>query len=180
MIVLFFVLFGVTSSHNQSSTKSTASIPASPTPTPTTEQQIQSGVAKAFNQDKSSKTSFDRATGTVTIVYGEGDHFFDEQSTINGLVTMFVKSGREVFNINGVTNLSITVRGSFTDVYGQSQIEDAGKITMTKEEFEKFNWDNLVGQSVYNGISLAATEFYIHPAILKAINLDKIDLGSLN
>lgn len=104
-------------------------------------------------------------------------NFWDENSIVRGNFTLLVKFGTEAFKIDGVDAVLIVSKTEFTDQYGKKNIEDAIRIVMDKSEFNKFEWNNLKYQPVYNQIKNASESFYIHPAILKKLDPSKLYLS---
>jgi hypothetical protein len=103
--------------------------------------------------------------------------FWDENSVVRGAYSMLVKYGRESFQIDGVNSLTVNYKLEFTDKYGKKTTDDAIMITMSKEEFNKFEWDNLKLQSVYNQIKSASSKYYVHPALESKLDYSKLFLS---
>lgn len=103
--------------------------------------------------------------------------FWDENSLVRDSYTALVKFGREAFNIEGVGNITIVFKTDFTDSYGEKSQDEAVIITMNKENFNKFNWDNLKMELVSRQIEAASEAYYIHPAVRKNLNEDKLWLS---
>ncbi len=177
---IFFFVMAATNGFNPNNTQpaseqtkettSTSTIPL------TTEGQLQAVVNKVFNNSDTVKVNYDKANQTANITYGEGSEFFDEKSMVEGMITMFVETGLKAFKINGVNDLKVTVRTNFTDSYGKTLTDDAASLSMTKDEFQKYNWGGLNFQPIYAQLDRSADVFYIHPAVIKKINLDDLKL----
>lgn len=91
----------------------------------------------------------------------------------------FFFAGIKAFQIDGVNAVELTLKSSFTDSYGKSSEEKALQIAMKKDEFQKYDWKNLVGQNIYNQMRTSCYDYYIHPAILKNLKIDKLTLLSV-
>lgn len=107
----------------------------------------------------------------------ESKEFWDENSLVRGAYSLLVKYGKEAFKLEGVDLLTVKYKTEFTDGYGKKGIEDAIIITMSKEEFNKFEWENLKMLPVYKQIEGSALKYYIHPAVKNNLNYDKLYLS---
>jgi len=139
----------------------------------TMEEKLQQITNKVLTDNKSTKVNYDNGTQTATITWGEGSDFFDEKLMIQGAINVFVEIGLKAFKLDGVKNLVVATRTNFTDSYGKNVVEDAVRLSMTRDEFQKFDWNNLKYHPIYNSFNKSATEFYIHPGIFK--NLSGLD-----
>lgn len=124
---------------------------------------------------KDFSVGYDEPTKTASITKTELSAW-DESSLVRDSFTTLVKYGKEAFKVDGVDEVQVVFKTEFTDQYGKKDTSDAVRIIMTKEEFNKFEWDNLKYQSVYEPIKKSAEGFYIHPAILKNLKYDKLYL----
>lgn len=132
---------------------------------------------KVLQDRKSKDISYNPSSKTVILTYGDKDSMFlNESAIVEGLFAVFVQYGKEVFQIDGVNKLEITVRTIFTDSYGKENLEDAVTMDMYKEEFQKYDWNTLRFQPIYYQMERSASALYINPAILSKINLDKLKL----
>ncbi len=101
----------------------------------------------------------------------------DEKRLVETAISTFVSYGQEAFKIDGVNRVGVDYRMPFTDSYGKETTSTAFSFSMTKEEFQKYNWDNLKGKSIYLQI-IRSTEadpmFSIKPSVLSKINPEDI------
>jgi hypothetical protein len=102
--------------------------------------------------------------------------FYSETSMVKDSFITLVKFGKEVFKIDDVDAVRVVIKSDFTDQFGKKSTEDAVRIVMRKSEFGKYQWDNLRYTSVYTQFKNSAEELYIHPAIFKKVELDKLYL----
>lgn len=103
--------------------------------------------------------------------------FFNEKDVVGTSYRQFVQWGKKVANVPGVETIETHVKTEFTDSYGKKAMSDAVSIDMQVSDFKLFNWDNLKGQPIHN--QLRSTELgsmYIHPAISKKVDLNKVKL----
>lgn len=190
VLLVLFIIGLVGSSGNKSNSSSQEKITASKSPTqevaittpvPTTpltlEGKLQQIINKVLSDQKDVKVNYDKETQIATVTYGEGSEFFDEKGMVQGAITVLVEVGQKAFKFDGINELGIVVRNKFTDSYGKENIEDAVRLFMTKEEFQKFDWNNLKYHPIYYPISRSASVFIIHPAILKNIKIDDLYLS---
>lgn len=189
IITGIFALFllGSSSGSKTSSTQQTQASPtpseAKKTPEPTKEvkplsisDNVWIALDNSMKTRKNYSVEYNESSKTASITFTSLD-FYDESSMVRGSFTTLVKFGMEAFKIDGVDSVQVVVRTEFTDQYGKKSVEDAVRIIMSKSEFNKFDWNNLEYQPVYNQIKNASEGFYIHPAVLLKLNPDKLYLA---
>lgn len=143
---------------------------------PTMIDKVWSALDTTMKTRKDYSVGFDEPTKTASITKTVTTAW-DESSLVRDSFTTLVKYGTEVFKIDGVDAVQVVVKTEFTDSYGKKSVNDAVRISMKKLEFNKFDWKNLSYRPVYTQIKNASEEFYIHPAILKGLNPDKLYLA---
>lgn len=151
---------------------------SSPTPKAlSTMDKLWQAADKIFHERRGMDIHYNPTSKTVILTYGDKDSMFlNESGIVEGLLATFVEYGKQVFQLEGVDKLEVSVRTVFTDSYGKENLENAVIMDMDKEEFQKYSWDNLRFQPIYYQMKKSASELYIHPAILKKIDLGKIKL----
>ena len=97
----------------------------------------------------------------------------DEASFVRGAYENLVVVGREIFKIEDVEKFDIVEFMDVTDNYGKISEVRGVEILFSKDEFNKFNWDNFKLLSVYKEIKSSALDYYVNPQLMKAINPDK-------
>lgn len=164
-------------------TRETGQATASPTSTPaptekpkTVKERLEEIAKQKFENDKDLKTEYDEESGLFSTAYGGQSTFWDEAKIVEGMFSSLVIIGGEVFQVEGVNRLKISVENPLTDSYGKESIETVASITMSKDEYEKYDWDNLRFQPIYYQMQQSAEELFIHPALLKKIELGKLKL----
>lgn len=95
-----------------------------------------------------------------------------EQSLINDCVTNYINFSIKAYKYDNVTMTTFDVKTSMVDLYGNASDDLIFSIQMTKDNFEKYNWDNL-GLGILDNMEPNCSEFYIHPSILKEIDTSK-------
>lgn len=186
IIFVGLIVLGMIGKHGGSTTQN-----PSPTPTqaptqpqkvaaPTNPPTITDGLWKALDNSMKTRSGysveFDESSKTATITK-TSTGAWDESALVRDSFTILVKYGTEVFKIDGVNAIRVVVKTELTDSYGKKTVEDVVRIIMSKAEFGKFDWKNLSYQPVYSQIKNASEGFYIHPAILKNLNPDKLYLA---
>jgi len=151
-----------------------------PTPTPQVEQtvdtmdQLWKAVDTGLQTRESIDIKYDYGFKIVTLTK-DGD-MFDSNGFVRDGYSTLVRYGREAFKIDGVDHVLIDLRASFTDNYGNSHMDTGMTVEMTKENFQKFNWDNLEYTPVSKQIEAASEYYFIHYSIQKNLNTDKLYL----
>lgn len=188
--VFFFIAIAATNSGNYVSgtTNPTAQNDQSPTESTTQEpstQQVQEPVTVvdrlwvAYDALKQSRDGieieYDESTKTVILTMSN-DSFWDEKSLVRGAATTFVWYGEEVVKLEEVEEVIVSYKIPFTDVYGKKEVDDAVIISMSKSQFNEFDWANLVYQSIARQLRIGS--LYMHPAIAKQVEDKDIYLSS--
>jgi len=119
--------------------------------------------------------SYNAETKTAKIVRTEMS-FYDESSLVRESYKVLVKYGLEAFKRDDVKYLTVNYKTELTDVYGKKTIENVIILTISKIEFSKYDWNNLNYQPIYRQMESSCSEYYIHPAILKNLNYEKLYL----
>jgi len=188
MFIVFFGLYGSTLpkenidtavQSNVNTITETVTITMSPTPEPkplSMEETINEAVKKGLNKNVKFTSTYDATTKLATVTLEQSSEW-DESSTVKNTFSSLVKIGVEVFKTPEISSLSVIKMGSFTDQYGKKSTEKAVQFTMDKSEFEKFDWKNLSYTNVYNQMMDNTSVHYIHPALLKNLDPDKIYLA---
>jgi hypothetical protein len=192
--IVFFVVFGVISDKNKpdslrevsqqanqqeqnpvvAETKSEA--PSEPAKPLTIDDKLWAALDKSIKTRTDYDIKYDEATKGVALTFSPKD-FWDENSVVRGAYSTLVKYGRESFQVDGVNLLTVDYKLEFTDKYGKKSTDDAIIITMSKDEFSKFDWDNLKFQPVYNQIKSSASKYYVHPALESKLDYSKLFLS---
>lgn len=101
---------------------------------------------------------------------------WDETAIVSDTFNDLVKLGKEVLKLQTVDELAIIYKAEFKNQYGQNTTENAVLISMKKANFQKFNWDNLVGQKIFDSIVINSSDYEINPAINNDLDKDKVRL----
>ena len=115
---------------------------------------------------------------TVRVTREPSDSW-DETAFVKQAYSDFVKFGLVAYQIEGVDDIEFLYWSNMTDQYGKTEKEKGVQFAMKKDEFNKYQWKNLVGQNIYNQMKTSCYAHYIHPAILKNVKTDKLTLLSI-
>ena len=120
--------------------------------------------------------SYAAGSKTATIIRTSTD-LWDESSLVRESYKILVKYGLEAFKRDDINNLTVDYKTEFTDTYGKKSMQEAVILTISKVEFSKYDWNNLNYQPIYRQMESSCSTYYIHPAILKNLNYNKLYLS---
>lgn len=157
----------------------TAQTTQSATPTPVTEKTTMDKLWIALDDSIKTRDKFDisyeEGTKIATITKQPSD-YWDETALVKQAYQEYVKYGLKAFQIENANKIIFKYYDKFIDSYGKESDDVAIRIEMTKDEFQKFNWQNLVGQNIYYQMQDYS---WIHLGIQKKLKIDKVTLLSL-
>jgi hypothetical protein len=186
---LWIVVLGSasSSSRNQNSTPQTTTkelvsapqISVSPTITPTKAPETLEDKITAMAQktiDSKAKGQFVQDEQLAMATISDKDiTFFDETSMVTSAWKYFVLFGRDASTLPEVKDVGVAVTTTLVDKYGKETEGNAVAIYMKKDEFAKFNWDNLKYLDITEHLKQSG-DYYIQPSIYKKVKLDKLKL----
>lgn len=147
-----------------------------PKPEPTTIDKLWIALDDSIKTRTGYDVQWDEENKTVWLTRTQ-DTFWDEKDLVEDTYTDFVKFGKLAFQIDGVDYIDISYQVPFTDEFGAETMKDAVGLQMKKETFEKFNWENLKYQPIYQTMQDNAEYQTIHPSIRKKIDESKLILS---
>jgi len=115
-------------------------------------------------------------TDTVAIVIKSPDDYWDNDAIVREAYSLLVKYGEEVFKNSEVIRVGVVVQGNFIDSYGNEVVKEAVRIIMSRNEFEKFDWENLEYMPISTQIQNSSEIYIIHQSIREDLNLEKLFL----
>jgi hypothetical protein len=184
VFVLFLIISISSSGSGKTQTEQASSSNADST---TTAPKVTNIPQKPLSIKDKLKAAYKGDTSNVSIDYDDqtktaaleltSDKFVDEQFAVNGTFNTFVKYGKEAFKVDGVDIVIVAFRTTFSDKYGKKFKDDIARIGMTKQEFQKFDWNNLDGEPIYTRVKSSASPFFINPAIEDKISTSDIKLS---
>ena len=136
---------------------------------------IWTDIDSAFKTREGYHTSYHADTKTVKLTYTK-EEFWDNNEVVRTAYSNLVKYGTEAFKHPEIEELTAIVKTSLIDEYGKKSTQEVVSVTMSKEEFEKFEWKNYEFLSVYEPISSKSDYHWIHPAIAKGLDYEKLYL----
>lgn len=106
----------------------------------------------------------------VTIVCPPRD-FFNTEAVVKHAAGSSVYAMAKMFTNPTVQMVTVVQKDTFIDAYGKSSIENAVIVTMDKATADKINWGTFKDMVLvdYKKLFNVATDYYIHPAILKKL-----------
>lgn len=128
---------------------------------------IKSLIAKKVGVEVTSVTT-NPQNGYVAVTYKEGS-IWDENAAVFGTLNKASDIMPLVFEIEGTKRVYVGMKTTFTDKYGNSDLQKAVAIEIVKREADKINWKN-VNSPNRAGLIRLASYFYLHPAISQNIN----------
>lgn len=153
-----------------------------PSAAPLSESDTNAALWKALDQiDKGNRDGWNiiysqaNNPGVVTLTQ-TSDSFWDEQMAVNGAINTSISYGYQVFKIPGIDQEIIEFKSTFTDNFGNKSVEDIIKIGITKDKFNRYNWQNLNYEPIYNQMIQSADPFDINPSVKSKINTDQLTL----
>lgn len=92
------------------------------------------------------------------------------------VLSLYVKIGKIIYNNNNIQEFDFIINGDVTDEYGNKKIDRLIEILMPKDNFVKYQWENLEYQPIYNIFIKETDIFYILYSMRNQIDIDKIFL----
>ena len=92
------------------------------------------------------------------------------------VLSLYVKIGKIIYNNNNIQEFDFVINGDITDEYGNKKIDRLIEILMPKDNFVKYQWENLEYQPIYNIFIKETDIFYILYSMRSQIDIDKIFL----
>lgn len=144
-----------------------------PIPEKSTQDKLKDIANIFINKNGIFEIEYDVKDKTATLIFSK-DEFYKAETVVKTGYTYLIKFGKEAFNLPEVNAILVSVKTRFTDQYGNSKLEPGVSVEMTKEQFQKFNWEGMKYQSLYNTFKQSSEFHYIHPALLKEIDTSKL------
>ena len=130
------------------------------------------GKINGYGSDKKSVTVTLDASGNASVSY-TATNPTNEEYLIDNCVSNYINFSRKAYKYDNVTVTTFDVKTSMVDSYGKESNDVIFSIQMTKDNFEKYNWDNLY-DGILESMEPNCTVFYIYPGILNKIDTSKI------
>jgi len=151
----------------------TPKLSSTPIPEKSTQDKLKDIVNKFVNKNGKYEIEYDSKDMTATLIYSK-DEFYSGETVVKTGYTYLIKFGKEAFKLSDVSTIMVSIKTKFTDQYGKSTLEPGVSVEMTKGQYQKFNWEGLQYQSLYETFRNNAEFQYIHSALLKSIDTTKL------
>lgn len=135
-------------------------------------KQLFTDTLSVKNNDLS--VTYDDINSCYSVSYFYASDFWDETNFVNNCISDYVTYCKEAYSIDGVTNVDFHVSINMKDSYGNSEPSEVFHFRMNKDSFDKFNWDNLKFDSIYDNFSSNCEFFWIYPGVLQKVDTSKI------
>ena len=170
---------GSKSSNSTTSSESVTSTTAESTPAakpePATPADQITDIVSDIDRDISDIKVFQGQDGLFKVSFFYDGESWTETRLINKLLTYYVDMCKQAYQIDGVGNIECFVFGNMMDARGNSDKEKIFAISMNKENFKKYNWENIAfvpgsADTIIKDCDL----FDIHAGIQKNIDFSEL------
>lgn len=135
-----------------------------PKPEPTTLDKLWTALDDSIKTRDGYDVKWDEEYKTVYLTRTQ-DTFWSEDALVEDTYRDLVRFGQAAFKVDGVEYVDISYQVPFTDEFGAKTTKDAVSLQMKKETFERFNWDNLKFQPIYQTMQDNAEYQNINPSV---------------
>lgn len=125
-----------------------------------------------YGSDKESVTVTLDASGNAYVSY-TATNVTKEEYLIDDCVSNYINFSRKAYKYDNVTLTTFDIKTAMVDSYGNVDDVLIFSMQMTKDNFEKYKWDNLF-DGILQSVEPNCSVLYIHPSILKEIDTSKI------
>ena len=103
------------------------------------------------------------------------DTAWDETRLVSNCLTDYVNLCTDLYSRDGITKVEYYVFCDLTDTRGNKVTEKAFAMCMTKENFDKYTWDNIkFTEGTYSQIESDSEYIDIHAGIKKNVDFNKV------
>jgi hypothetical protein len=99
--------------------------------------------------------------------------FWDDKHYLESMLKDFVKFGREAVKVDKVDTIEVEYKAKLVDTFGKEKDGNLMSIGMSKDDFLKYNFDNIQGDLFYNSVSKNAYIFIL-PSTRTKIDFSKV------
>lgn len=142
----------------------TPEVKEEPKPEPSTLDNLWTALDSSIKTRNGYDVKWDEENKTVSLTRTQ-DTFWDQDDLVEDAYADFVKFGKVAFQVDGVEYVDISYQVPFTDEFGAESIKRAVGLQMNKETFQKFTWENLEYQPIYQTMQDNCEYQFIHPNI---------------
>lgn len=109
------------------------------------------------------------------ISYNYDSGAWDETGLISGCLSDYINLCKEAYQMDDINKIELYVFCKMTDARGNEDYQKAFAISMPKENYDKYDWDNIKGaKGKYDVINEDCDLLDIHEGIKKNIDLNNI------
>ena len=102
------------------------------------------------------------------------DTMLDETSYVYQSVNRYIHFCQYAYQIDGVERVRFDVMLEVVDQYGQTEKMEGVSEIMTREAFEKYNWDNLAYMNIWESFSENCYYFGYNPLLTEKLDTSKV------
>lgn len=141
----------------------------------TAEVSEEATLESIIGSDHENWQEIETSDGGYKISYKDTASYWDENSFVTEAIHNYVNLCSKVYADNlSCAYVELYIFVDMQDAKGNVSQSKGFMCSMTQEEFNTFNWDNLKGTKIYDVFSSSCTEFYIAPGILSNVSTDKV------
>jgi hypothetical protein len=140
----------------------------------TIEQKIQDLSVEIFSDKKGYSSVYSSETAILNFNVSEGN-FWDDKHILEQMLADMVKFGRGTFVNPEINNIEVQYRSKLVDSYGKESDGNLMFVSMSRENFEKYNFENIKGKNFYNSVEKDALIFIL-PSTKKDIDFNNISV----
>lgn len=118
--------------------------------------------------------SYDDINACFSVSYLPTGDTWNETTFVQKCFSDYISYCKESYVIDGVTNIQFIISTNLEDSYGNIERKEVVQFRMNKDNFDKYDFDNLEYENIYDSFSSGCEFFWIHPGILDKIKTDKI------
>lgn len=109
------------------------------------------------------------------ITYHYDETSWDETYFVNDCLSDYIDICSQAYQIDGINNIELYVYTDLMDEKGNEMIEKGFSMSMLKDKYSTYNWENLKYIKGKYSIIEADSEFItVHPAVKKNVKFDEV------
>ncbi len=174
LIVSVFLI--IASNLNKDNTQNTDASPQDSS-VATEETSTEATLESLVTQEHEDWKEFETTDEGYQIQYKDTSLQLSETTLVNDAIDNYVKISKAIYDQNpSCKYVKIFIFVDMQDSKGNVSQSQAVRISMTQEEFNTFNWDNLKNTKIYDSFTASCDDFFIESSIASNVKTDKIFL----
>lgn len=114
-------------------------------------------------------------TDRYNITYHYDESSWDETHFVDDCLSDYIDLCNKAYQIDGINNIQLYVFTDLMDAKGNPTTEKGFAMSMTKEKYDTYSWENIQYLKGKYDLIEADSEFIdIHPGIRKNVNFDEV------